>query len=39
MPEPAPHDDGGDVPFYLSPWPFLEPRYPDGAWVDETEEP
>jgi hypothetical protein len=24
MPEPVPHDDSG-VPFWLSPWPFLEP--------------
>jgi hypothetical protein len=23
MVEPAPHDD--DTPFWLSPWPFLEP--------------
>ena len=26
-----------DVPFWLSPWPFLEPRYPDGGWTPDDE--
>jgi hypothetical protein len=32
-------DDEPPPPFWLSPRPFLEPRYPDGAWTpdDETE--
>jgi hypothetical protein len=28
MPEPIPREDGGDVPFWLSPWPFREPDWP-----------
>lgn len=25
MPEPIPRGDTDDTPFWLSPWPFLEP--------------
>jgi hypothetical protein len=29
MAEPVPRrDDDGDTPFWLSPWPFLEPDLP-----------
>lgn len=37
-PQPPPSDDGS--PFWLSPWPFLEPRYPglpDGYAPDYDE--
>lgn len=44
MPDPIPReprrDDPADddgTPFWLSPWPFLEPRYPNDPWPDEAD--
>lgn len=28
-------DEEDGTPFWLSRWPFLEPRYPDGDWAND----